>query len=60
MKKKNVNREIVIRFESYQEIKDYAIRKLNAKGNLHKRSFIVGNKWIRFYQNGHAVISQFK
>lgn len=60
MKKKNVGGEIVIRFESYQEIKDYAIRKLNAKGNLHKRSFIVGNKWIRFYQNGHAVISQFK
>ena len=60
MKKKNVNGQIIIRFDSYQELKDYAVRKLNAKGNLHKRSFFVGDKWIGFYQNGYAVISQYK
>lgn len=60
MKKKNINGETVIRFDSYQELKEYAIKKLNTKGNLYKRSFFVGNKWIRFYQNSYAVISQYK
>lgn len=60
MKKKNVGGEIVIRFDNYQELKEYAGKKVNSKGNLFKRSFFVGNEWIRFYQNGHAVISQFK
>lgn len=39
MKKKNINGEIVIRFDSYQEFKEHIAKKLNAKGNLHKRSF---------------------
>lgn len=60
MKKSIVNGEIIIRFDSYKEMKECAVKKLNTKGNLHKRSFFVGNKWIRLYQNGYAVISQYK
>lgn len=57
MKKQNVGGEIVISFDNYQELKDYAVRKLNAKGNLYKRSFFVGNEWIRFHKDGLHKIS---
>ena len=68
MKKQNLNGEIIISFDSYQELKEYAGKKVNAKGNLFKRSFFAGNEWVKFYKDGlfkisegyTAVISQYK
>lgn len=57
MKKQNINGEVIISFDDYQELKEYAGKKVNAKGNLFKRSFFVGNEWIRFHKDGLHKIS---
>lgn len=42
MKKQNINGETIISFDNYQELKEYAGKKVNSKGNLFKRSFFCG------------------